>query len=504
MDGDPVQTALSSIRAAVDGLNAVALWSRSREQAMTDTREAFAVLQQVHAVYLAMVTDLGGRPLPEGLTTKAFLRSTLHRTTGQASGDVRAAMNRLPKTREAFTAGEISREHVDVIVRTAARIPDEVKYSEVSKLPELDLGEGETVTVVDAVDILLAHHAHRYDSHTLQGLAKALLSVLLPDADDGFDPNAYDRRSETHIRDENGMVHGTFNLDAPTGADFAAAMDHFSAPLPKRTETAEDGSTVEILDARTPPQRRADALGIMARMAMSAVAAGTKGGEPPRIVIYTGLEDLHDVHCANPDHHPGTPSPAETPTASAPASAPESTPAAPTPAQTATGRMHGATDTHLGAIGPALLARFSCDAVLQAALMHPTGAILDLGRDARTISPAQRRALTARDRGCIVPGCGAPPTWCDGHHVKFWSKGGLTNIDELALLCGHHHSEVHLGLLEVKMINDVPWVRPPEHIDPQRRWLRNTYHHDVDQARDLGARLRPSSPPGGSAQPDAA
>ena len=33
---------------------------------------------------------------------------------------------------------------------------------------------------------------------------------------------------------------------------------------------------------------------------------------------------------------------------------------------------------------------------------------LAVGRSARTATPAQRRALAARDQGCIIPGCGSP------------------------------------------------------------------------------------------------
>ncbi len=42
---------------------------------------------------------------------------------------------------------------------------------------------------------------------------------------------------------------------------------------------------------------------------------------------------------------------------------------------------------------------------------------LAVGRTARTATPAQRRALAARDRGCIIPGCGIPAEACQTHHV---------------------------------------------------------------------------------------
>ena len=42
---------------------------------------------------------------------------------------------------------------------------------------------------------------------------------------------------------------------------------------------------------------------------------------------------------------------------------------------------------------------------------------LAVGRTARTATPAQRRALAARDRGCIIPGCAIPAEACQTHHV---------------------------------------------------------------------------------------
>jgi hypothetical protein len=53
--------------------------------------------------------------------------------------------------------------------------------------------------------------------------------------------------------------------------------------------------------------------------------------------------------------------------------------------------------------------------------------------------------LTARDRGCVFPGCGRPPEWTDGHHIRHWIHGGPTTLENLALLCRRHHRLVHEG-----------------------------------------------------------
>ena len=64
---------------------------------------------------------------------------------------------------------------------------------------------------------------------------------------------------------------------------------------------------------------------------------------------------------------------------------------------------------------------------------------MELGRDARLASLAQRSALLERDGGCIAPKCDALPETCEVHHIKRWGLGGRTNLSNLVLLCPHHH-----------------------------------------------------------------
>ncbi|MCC6183624.1 MAG: HNH endonuclease, partial [Microthrixaceae bacterium] len=52
-------------------------------------------------------------------------------------------------------------------------------------------------------------------------------------------------------------------------------------------------------------------------------------------------------------------------------------------------------------------------------------------------------ALAVRDGHCVFPGCDRPASWCDAHHVTRHTDGGPTTIDNLALLCRHHHGVIH-------------------------------------------------------------
>ncbi|HEY7456812.1 MAG TPA: DUF222 domain-containing protein [Solirubrobacterales bacterium] len=89
--------------------------------------------------------------------------------------------------------------------------------------------------------------------------------------------------------------------------------------------------------------------------------------------------------------------------------------------------------------GPAICAesamRLACDASI----------VLDVGRKTRAVPAAMRRALDLRDEGrCRFPGC-ENRRWVDAHHIVHWARGGETKLDNLVLLCGHHHRLVHEG-----------------------------------------------------------
>jgi hypothetical protein len=101
--------------------------------------------------------------------------------------------------------------------------------------------------------------------------------------------------------------------------------------------------------------------------------------------------------------------------------------------------------------------RLSCDVSLVEVGHGPDGGILDVGRRRRTIPPAIRRALEARDRGCRYPGCGSRFT--DAHHVVHWGDGGATKLDNLVLLCRRHHRLLHEEGFRLEL-NPWPGGRP--------------------------------------------
>ncbi len=76
--------------------------------------------------------------------------------------------------------------------------------------------------------------------------------------------------------------------------------------------------------------------------------------------------------------------------------------------------------------------------------------VLGVTHTRRHATRHERAALIERDRGCVFPGCDAPVRWCDAHHTTPYEIGHHTRLDELVLLCPHHHRLVHRGFTLVR------------------------------------------------------
>ena len=71
-------------------------------------------------------------------------------------------------------------------------------------------------------------------------------------------------------------------------------------------------------------------------------------------------------------------------------------------------------------VSVATVQRLACDSSVTRILLGPKSTMLDVGRAKRVPSAAQRRALVARDGGCVWPGCERPASWTAAHHFKHW------------------------------------------------------------------------------------
>jgi len=190
----------------------------------------------------------------------------------------------------------------------------------------------------------------------------------------------------------------------------------------------EDGPEVS---PPSPEQRRADALGLLAELAMRA----TEDQDLPnsradrfQVVVSVTREDMEvgegEGQAILGPH---------------PENVPAGTPCLGLPG--APGSMPIPRDT---------ARRIACDAGLVETVQNADGGILDMGRKRRTVPPALRRALDHRDGGCRFPGCGV--RFIQAHHIHHWADGGETKLDNLASLCKWHHRAVHEGRFSVEVV----------------------------------------------------
>jgi hypothetical protein len=463
----PVLIAIGDVREALETLRAAGIATLSDGECRDAVAGAAAMCSAAQHEYLRLIAELDTRPdavpgAAKGRVAKTFLVHALRVSGPDAARDVAAAhavdraSGGLQQLGQALAEGVVSREHVDVAVRAVRGVPRHL----------LTRRGVDGVSGAERVDRFLTDTALSLSPQEARRVTDQLLAVLDPDGSDRFDPEAVTRRGARLSTDSTGMLLLRAELDPAAGAVLRAAIDRYSAPDPAGSAESEGGLPVRVPDGRTAAQRRADGLATIARVALDAAGPGATDARA-RIVVTASPEQV----AAALGREGGAASEGRA-----------------FPGHGALGQAH--LDGSDAAVGPRLLGRWLCDALLQRVLLAPGGAVLDLGRTVRTVSPAQRRALAGRDRGCVIPGCAAPAGWCDAHHVTYFSRGGPTDVANMALVCARHHTDIHAGIWGLEMRDGVPWATPPAWLDPLRRRLRNTAHDRVRRAVELGRQLQ--------------
>ena len=272
-----------------------------------------------------------------------------------------------------------------------------------------------------------------------------------------------DRRSLRTWVDDDGMVVVQGRLTPEVGAALRraleAACDQARPAVVENGGADSEASDVALAEeelAATFAQRQADAIGTVAECALaSGLDRGTAGDRYQVVVHVDGgaLADERDVPAGTHKRAELAPELDEG-RQDVPAGTPAHGPALTAQSQTVldeSGGIHVSAET---------ARRLACDAAKVEMRHGPSGEILDVGRRTRTISPALRRALAARDGRCRFPGC--QNRRCDAHHVRHWADGGETVLHNLVLLCRRHHRAVHEEGFRITLdaAGDVQFMRP--------------------------------------------
>ncbi len=72
--------------------------------------------------------------------------------------------------------------------------------------------------------------------------------------------------------------------------------------------------------------------------------------------------------------------------------------------------------------------RLACGAGILPAVLGGRSVALDLGRETRLFTEAQRIAVGLRHDTCAADGCQRAYAWCELHHRQPWSHGGRTDL----------------------------------------------------------------------------
>jgi hypothetical protein len=291
------------------------------------------------------------------------------------------ALRHLPAVEAAWLAGAIGEAHVGLLA--AARTP----------ATEEAFGRDEAFLVAKARELGFAQFVR---------LLAYWRQLADPEGADA-DAEAQHRARRVHLSQTFGgswVLDGM--LDPISGGIVAKALgdiEHelFLADWSGAKARLGDGREVRVADlARTPTQRRADALVEMARRAQ-AMPAGARVPEP-LFTVLVGYETFRDRICQLGD---GT------------------------------------------VVTPASLAPWLGEASVERVVFDGPDRVKNVGVRRRVFAGATRRAVEVRDQECFHEFCDVPAEECEIDHVRPWSEGGPTTDDNGRPACGFHNRLRH-------------------------------------------------------------
>lgn len=328
------------------------------------------------------VFEAGGTWEADGARTAAAwlaARCNLPVLTARRRVRLGRALRHMPTAEAAWLAGEITEAHIGLLA-TARTLGTAACFD-----------RDEELLVGQAKSLRYAHFAR----------CLAYWSQLAdPEGTEATADAQHDARS-LHLSQSYGgtwILNGA--LDPISGTIVAEALRRIEAELfaadwaDARERVGSGVATADL--ARTPTQRRADALVEMARRA-GAVPAGAQMPEP-LFTVLVGYETFAGRICELGDRT---------------------------------------------VIAPGSLIPWSDRAWLERVVFDGPDRIRNVGVRRRIFSGATRRAVEVRDLECFHDLCEVPAQRCEIDHVQPWSAGGLTVEGNGRAACGFHNRARH-------------------------------------------------------------
>jgi hypothetical protein len=318
---------------------------------------------------------------------------------------------RFPSLAAAMASGDLGFDSAQVIAAAFGPIRDRAH-------PE-DWAVAEQQIVADAI----GPDGFTADQTRVQ--ASAWQVALDPDGAEQSAEEAMRHRGLTRVGTRDGLVQYRMELMPEISGKLERALDACVSPktAPVFLDGAQPVDAATLEDDRSAAQKRHDAFAALVDAASRSAELPTIGGAAPTVLVRVDAKELRSGSGA--------------------------------------GWIDGVEQPiSMGAIN-----QLACAGGIQRVVFDELGAVVALGTPERIFNAQQRRAISARDGGCVIPGCRVPAGWCEIHHVREWSKGGVTNTDNGVLLCWFHHRTIDSSGWAVTMRRGVPHVRAPGWID---------------------------------------
>ncbi len=327
----------------------------------------------------------------DGLDVGAWVARESRSGSAEAARSVRLAdsLESLPQAEGALSEGLISVQHAEVIATAAKQLPPELSPAERSR-----------------VETVLTEQAKRVDPATLRKASRRAVEIAgrsIVEAD--THENQVVRTAEEvalgktrlsmHDNDD-GTTSGHFTVPAFAASVLRKAVQQISAPRRAALRAAqEDGRTWTKTEDHAADWGHEYGLALVELLEhlptdrLHAKVAAT-------VIVTIGLDQLR-------------------------------------------GQLKVAgTDTGID-VSAEKARQLACNAGILPAVLGGRSVPLDLGRERRLFSEAQRTMLATQYDSCAAAGCDRPFAWSELHHQHPWQHGGTTDLDQAIPLCSSHH-----------------------------------------------------------------